>query len=195
MSTRTLSPQTTTRLLALARASIRRALDGAPIVRPADADSDTDLEERRGAFVTLTVSRGRLRGCIGRVDSPWPLWETVARMARAAAFGDPRFQPLVADELDGVRIEVSALTPLIPVNHPGEIITGVHGVMVEQGVSRGLFLPQVAPEQGWDRDQLLDQVCMKAGLEPDAWRSDAVTIYVFTAEVFAEPEGAEPEGD
>jgi AmmeMemoRadiSam system protein A len=184
-----LAPQSATRLLALARDSIRGALAGAPL--PVPTRCDPDLEERRGAFVTLKSRGGRLRGCIGRVESPWPLWETVARMARAAALEDPRFPPLVARELDGVHIELSVLTPPRALADAGEVVPGVHGVMVARGTARGLFLPQVAGEQAWSRDRLLDEVCIKAGLAPDSWRRSGTTLYVFSAEVFAEPDVAE----
>jgi len=183
---RTLAPDSASLLLGIARDAIRGGLAGEPLPRP--TVQDIELGEHRGAFVTLRSPGGRLRGCIGRVESPWPLWETVARMARASAFGDPRFAPLSPDELDGIHVEVSVLSTPVPVNEPDEVQPGEHGVMVEQGVSRGLFLPQVATEQGWGREELLDQACIKAGIAPDAWRGPDVTIYVFTAEVIAERE-------
>lgn len=178
------SPETTAALLALARDSIRAAFAGEPIPRP--ATPDPALDEPSGAFVTLRSRRGTLRGCIGRVESDRPLWETVASMARASAFDDPRFPALDEAELSDVTIEVSIMSPPWRVEDPGDVVPGRHGVMVERGLRRGLFLPQVATEQGWGREVLLDQVCVKAGLPPSAWRDPETDIYVFTATVIGE---------
>ncbi len=137
------------------------------------------------AFVTLTKN-GQLRGCIGFTDPVAPLYKVVQECAVAAATEDPRFQPVSAGELPSLRVEISVLTPLAPIR-PGEVEVGRHGLMVSKGGRRGLLLPQVPLEQGWDRETFLCQTCVKAGLQPDAWRHGA-TLQGFTAEVFGEPE-------
>ena len=137
-----------------------------------------------GAFVTLEV-HGDLRGCIGYPGSERALDEVVAECAIAAATEDPRFPPLRVRELDGLEIEISVLTPIVPVRDVGEIEVGRDGLIVSQGGRRGLLLPQVATEQGWDRDTFLAHTCLKAGLRPDAWKTGAY-IARFQAEVFSE---------
>lgn len=177
-------PDAYTHLPDLARTSIEAALRGEEIAPP--GHTDPALVEPRGAFVTLQ-SNGRLRGCIGRIESSWPLWETVARMARAAAFEDPRFPALGADELDRLTVEVSVLSPMSRVDSPESVVPGEHGVMISLPPRGAVFLPQVATEQGWDRDMLLTQLCLKAGIAPDAWRGDEVELFVFRADVVEEP--------
>lgn len=142
------------------------------------------LAETRGAFVTLTIG-GALRGCIGHVVGVLPLWRAVEENAVAAAFADPRFPPLTGEELAQVRIEISVLSPLQRVS-PETIVVGRDGVLVERGASRGLLLPQVATEYGWDRETLLDHACRKAGLERGAWKHPDTKISTFTAEIFGE---------
>jgi AmmeMemoRadiSam system protein A len=178
-----LPPESSARLLELARRSIESHYEDKGL--PIPPTPDPALEARAGAFVTLKL-RGALRGCIGRVESEWPLWETVARMARAAAFDDPRFPALSRGELEDVTIEVSVMTPTRPVASPADVVPGTHGVMIRQGQRRGVFLPQVASEQGWDRETLLEQLSLKAGLSIDAWREPGVTIEVFRAIVIGE---------
>jgi len=137
-----------------------------------------------GAFVTLKRN-GRLRGCIGTLECRRPLPEEIARVAVSAAREDPRFAPLAASELDGLEVEVSILGPLEPIDPFDEraFDIGRHGLVVEHGFCRGLLLPQVATEWGWDREQFLVQTCIKAGLPRDAWR-DGAKVYRFTGEVF-----------
>ena len=135
------------------------------------------------AFVTLT-KRGRLRGCIGYTEAVAPLSRVVQECAVAAATEDPRFPPVSPEELPELHVEISVLTPLFPIR-PEEVEVGRHGLMVTQGRMRGLLLPQVPAEQGWDREMFLEQVCGKAGLPPSAWRHGA-TLQGFTAEVFGE---------
>jgi AmmeMemoRadiSam system protein A len=141
--------------------------------------------EASGAFVTLKRN-GQLRGCIGTLECRQSLAEEVARVARSAAREDPRFEPLRASELQGLDVEVSVLGPLEPIDpcDPNAFEIGRHGLVIEQGARRGLLLPQVATEWGWDRGQFLANTCMKAGLAPDAWRTGA-TVYRFAGEVFA----------
>ena len=142
--------------------------------------------EASGAFVTLKRG-GHLRGCIGTLECRRPLPEEIARVAVSAALEDPRFPPLRAAELDGLDVEVSILGPLEPIDphDPAAIEVGRHGLVAEQGYRRGLLLPQVATEWGWDREEFLSQTCVKAGLPPDAWRHGA-KVYRFAGEVFGD---------
>jgi len=170
-------------LLRLARTTITSRFD-----RSEDGDCDLPegpLTEHRGAFVTLTID-GALRGCIGHVVAVEPLWKSVRENAAAAAFRDPRFPPLSDDELDRIEIEISALSPLDEVGDPSSIVVGTHGLLVERGPSRGLLLPQVAGQYGWDRLTFLDHTCRKAGLDPGCWSHPETRIFTFTVESFAE---------
>ncbi len=153
---------------------------------PDEAPVSEKLKAPGAAFVTLTA-RGRLRGCIGYTEARAPLYRTVQECAVASATEDPRFLPLTPDEIGAVHIEISVLTPLLPVR-PEDVAVGVHGLLVTRGGRRGLLLPQVPGEYGWDRETFLAQVCVKAGLPRDAWRTGA-ELYSFTAEVFGEAEG------
>lgn len=141
------------------------------------------LKEKRGAFVTLTMA-GELRGCIGYPLPVKPLDEAVVEMAIAAATQDPRFEPLAANELNNIKIEISVLGLPEP-SDPDHVEVGRHGIIVSKGRSKGLLLPQVPVEQGWDRETFLRHGCLKAGLPPDEWKRGA-EIEVFTAQVFSE---------
>jgi AmmeMemoRadiSam system protein A len=173
-------------LLGLARTTIDERLGGRPPQIPSidGLPCRRELEDPRGAFVTLKIG-GVLRGCIGHVVAVAPLWQSVRDNALAAAFEDPRFPELVADELPKTTIEISALTPMRPAM-PNEVQVGHHGILIERGRSRGLLLPQVATEYGWDRETFLDHTCRKAGLEPGCWRRDDTAINIFSAEIFGE---------
>jgi AmmeMemoRadiSam system protein A len=144
------------------------------------------LAERRGAFVTLHV-RGKLRGCVGQVETNKSLAETVARSAISAAREDDRFDPVQADEVAKLEIEISVLSPTKPITQ-NEIVIGKHGLIVECGPFRGLLLPQVATERNWSVERFLSETCLKAGLTKDAWKSAETQIFGFTAEVFPEHE-------
>ena len=173
-------------LLRIARQALTARVRDEP---PPDTEAVTDpvLREKRAAFVTLK-KRGQLRGCIGHVEPMQPLVEAVAELAVAAGLEDYRFPPVRAEELAAVEIDISAMSPLRKVASPDEVVVGKHGVVVEQGGRRGVFLPQVAPEQGWDRDTMLTALCReKAGLPGDAWKKGA-DLWVFTAQVFGEGE-------
>ena len=141
------------------------------------------LAEKRGAFTTLYV-RGDLRGCVGYVFPVASIYRTVAETARAAAFEDTRFPPLSAAELPELEIHLSVLSPLQPVR-PEEVELGRHGLLVSLDGRRGLLLPQVPVEHGWDRETFLQQTCRKAGLPLDAWRHGA-SLEAFTAELFGD---------
>ncbi|MGZ8447745.1 MAG: AmmeMemoRadiSam system protein A [Candidatus Deferrimicrobiaceae bacterium] len=165
----------------------RRALEGyvgAGKVPPEEG-ARGKLAAPGAAFVTL-MKTGHLRGCIGYTEAVATLFKVVQECAGAAATEDPRFPPVSLSELSSLRIEISVLTPLVPIR-PEEVEVGRHGLMVAQGGMRGLLLPQVPVEWGWDRETFLDQVCVKAGLPPSAWRHGA-TLRAFTAEVFGEEE-------
>jgi len=138
-----------------------------------------------GAFVTLKVD-GELRGCIGHITACGPLLETVKDVAVSSAFEDPRFPPLSPPEWPHVRIEISVLSPFEHITDVQRITIGVHGLMVKNGRRSGLLLPQVATEQGWDREAFLAHSCRKAGLPVDAWRLPETRIEIFSATVFQE---------
>ena len=140
-----------------------------------------------GAFVTLK-SEGCLRGCIGRISSTRSLLQTVKEMAVASAFEDPRFPPMTESEWPSIRVEISVLSPMKRVADPQAVCVGTHGVMIRSGLNSGLLLPQVATEQGWDREMFLSHACRKAGLAPEAWRNPSTEIEVFSAMVFEQAE-------
>jgi len=146
--------------------------------------------EPRGAFVSLhRRDNDDLRGCVGQMESPTPLVETVARMAVAAATHDGRFEAVTRDELPLLVVEISALGPMRAVK-PEQIEVGRDGLIVSYGGRRGVLLPQVPVEHGWDRETFLDQTCGKAGLPGETWRRPDVQLLAFTAEVFGEDAGA-----
>jgi len=173
-------------LLAVAREAIRCALEQRPFVRPETTDA---MERPAGAFVTLRKS-GDLRGCIGMLDAKRPLVDSVADAAVAAATRDHRFFRLTSEELDECDLEISVLGPFQEVETPDEIVVGRDGVLLRAGPYSALFLPQVATEQGWDRDTLLDHLCVKAGIARGTWRRPDARLERFTAEVFGEDEGS-----
>ncbi|MBD3235549.1 MAG: AmmeMemoRadiSam system protein B [Candidatus Eisenbacteria bacterium] len=179
-------------LLSLARLTIRelverqRIPDAPPLP---EGVSERELRETCGVFVTLET-QGRLRGCIGSIVGTRPLIEGVIENAVSAASRDPRFPPVRAEELDALSIEISVLTPLHRARGPEEIEIGRHGVVFSLGGQRAVFLPQVAPEQGWDRDTMLAHLARKAGLPADAWRDPQATFDLFEAFVFSESEAA-----
>ncbi len=173
-------------LLDLARRSVEARLQGLP---PPDLSSaPSRLRAGRGAFVTLQRS-GELRGCIGWMSTNRPLCEVVRDVAAAAATEDPRFPPLTSEELRDLDIEISVLSPAEQVHDRSRIAVGRHGLMVTQGPWRGVLLPQVAIDQGWDAATFVRQTCLKAGLPPDACDRGA-TLEAFEAEVFSEVEPA-----
>ncbi len=179
---RYLTQEERTRLLEIARTGIEMRLRMLPIYPP---QCDTgSLTAKRGVFVSLHKN-GHLRGCIGCIESNQPLSMTVHEMACAAAFDDPRFPPLDSDELSGLDIEVSVLSPLQEVRHEDEIEVGVHGLYIVNGYYRGLLLPQVAVEHKWDRETFLEATCHKAGLPSNAWRTQGTKIFIFTADIFS----------
>lgn len=169
-------------LLALAREAAEAGVAGGALPRP---HLEGTLAEPRGAFVTLKRREdGDLRGCIGRIEAREALGITVAQVA-VAATKDRRFEPVSSEELGVIRIEVSVLTPPLPIA-PDGVEVGRHGLIVRRDGSSGLLLPQVAVEHGWDRATFLAETCRKAGLRRDAWQEDRTVLLAFTAEVFGE---------
>ncbi len=145
-----------------------------------------NLKKKLGAFVTLKKGQN-LRGCIGYVFSDKPLYKTVAELTKKSAFDDSRFNKLTEDELSQIKIEISILTEPRKITSPKEIKIGRHGVIVEQGHKNGLFLPQVATENGWNQETFMDYLCEhKAGIPKEDWKNGKVDIYTFEAVVFSE---------
>jgi hypothetical protein len=170
-------------LLRIARKTIENHLSGKKV--PDFKMEEGALTEKQGAFVTLTKD-GKLRGCIGMIRAVKPLYEAVRDMAVEAATGDPRFPPVTKSELKYIRIEISALSKMRRVKDISEITVGRDGLYLIKGGNSGLLLPQVPVEWGWDRDEFLKEVCLKAGLPEDAWKSPDAMLYRFSADVFHE---------
>uniref|UniRef100_A0A7C4EMA5 AmmeMemoRadiSam system protein A n=1 Tax=Fundidesulfovibrio putealis TaxID=270496 RepID=A0A7C4EMA5_9BACT len=141
------------------------------------------LRHNFGAFVTLNLD-GMLRGCIGHLTADAPLWRTIAEMARAAAFQDPRFEPVDRSEAVRLEVEISVLGPITPCPDPELVEIGRHGLLVARGGKQGLLLPQVPVEWGWNRRTFLEQTCRKAGIAPDAWTKPDTRLFWFEAAVF-----------
>lgn len=169
-------------LLSLARETISRFLTVQMV--PLPRGFSPAAREQRGVFVTLK-KHGNLRGCIGRMVPDRPLATLVGAMALQSAFEDPRFRPVTLEEVPKLRIEISVLTPMKAISGPEEIVVGRDGVLLQKDGRSAVFLPQVAPEQGWNRDEMLDHLAMKAGLPAGAWRQGA-RFSTFQALVFGE---------
>lgn len=169
-------------LLRIARESVAREIADLPLA----STNARELPQASGVFVTIK-RRGELRGCIGTLHCRAGLAQEVARTARESATQDPRFPPVSMQEVPELSLEISVLGPLeqIDPGEPGAIVIGRHGLVVEQGIRRGLLLPQVATEWGWDVPQFLRQTCRKAGLPDDAWQHGA-RVFRFGADVFGE---------
>ncbi|MBS7611880.1 TIGR00296 family protein [Candidatus Bathyarchaeota archaeon] len=183
-------------LVKLARRSIEEYLRRRVKVKPS-AETPESLNVKRGVFVTLNslvAGVKELRGCIGFPYPTHPLVEATVESAIEAAVGDPRFPPVTLKEMDSIVVEVSVLTrpELIVVNNPRElpksIRIGVDGLIIERGLYKGLLLPQVPVEWGWDEEEFLSNACMKAGLTPDSWLLKDIKVYKFQAEIFEEEE-------
>ena len=169
-------------ILAAARQGVLQALSHK---RPASRFPDSGIfAQQCGLFVTLHVHT-KLRGCIGVVEARATLGENLIRCATDAALHDPRFSPLRAEEIEGLQIEVSLLSPMLPVR-PDEVEIGRHGLLVERGTRRGLLLPQVAREHRLSREQFLTETCLKASLPRDAWRDPQTKLYGFECIILAE---------
>jgi len=169
-------------MLTLARETIHRYLttETTPLAR----GYSPTLNRKQGAFVTLK-KWGELRGCIGHMTEDRPLCQVIGAMALQAAFNDRRFQPLRWSEWGDIEIEISVLTPFEKVASPEAIVVGQDGVLIKKSGQSAVFLPQVATEQGWDREEMLNHLCRKAGLPQNAWQENT-EFYTFQAEVFHE---------
>jgi len=176
-------------LLDLARDAILARLSRGSGAQPRllEETKDPTFDEDCGAFVSLHVD-GQLRGCIGSIHAMNPLKKTVADMAVAAATQDTRFAPITSADMRYADIEVSVLSDLTPAR-PEDVEVGVHGLLIARKSKRGVLLPQVPTQYGWDREVFLNEACRKAGLSTDAWQTDRdVHIMTFTAQVFSESE-------
>lgn len=171
-------------LLKIARDSIKSFLTTRK--PPRIETENPKLKQKRGVFVTLR--RGEtLRGCIGFIEPIFSLYHAISECAISAATKDIRFPPVTEGELPRITIELSVLSPTKRVASVDEIKMGTHGVMVKKGLHHGVFLPQVAEETGWSKEEFLSQLCSgKAGLAPDAWKDRNTEIYIFTVEKFEE---------
>ena len=174
-------------LLGVARTVIERCVKGQ---RPGNFESDDAmLNEKRGCFVTIH-NHGDLRGCIGNFQPDTTLLDTVVAMA-AAATRDSRFlhHPITPAELNKIDIEISVLSPLEKTDDPLSLELGVHGIYIVRGYAAGCFLPQVATETGWSKEEFLGNCCShKAGLAAEAWKDSATEVFLFTAEIFGDKE-------
>jgi AmmeMemoRadiSam system protein A len=176
-----LAPESRAILLRVARQAVESAVIRQPLVSLPDGP---EIAQPQGAFVTL-MRHGNLRGCIGKIEATDPLVRVVAHCAMAAATEDPRFPPVHAMEVPELEIELSILSAPSPVRFD-EIEIGRHGLIATRGSRRGLLLPQVAEEHSWPVERFLEETCIKAGLDPYAWKKADTLIEAFTAEVFSE---------
>ena len=171
-------------LLEVARVTVKAVVRGGPV--PVPESDDAQLNAHCGCFVTLK-NHGRLRGCIGQFTSEKPLIKLVVEMAKASATSDPRFfaDPITTTELDQIDIEISVLSPLKRTDEPLSLRLGIDGIYIKKGCASGCFLPQVADETGWSKEEFLSYCCAhKAGLSADAWKDAGTEVYFFTADVF-----------
>lgn len=171
-------------LLGIARKTIEEYIRSGKT--PEFSVEDPLLKEKRGVFVTLH-KKGMLRGCIGYIMPMEELYKAVSKMAIQSSTGDPRFPPVRPEEFDEIEIEISVLTVPERINSVDEIEMGKHGVIVKKGYNQGVFLPQVATETGWSKEEFLKRLCYdKAHLPEDAWKDKETEIYTFSAQVFEE---------
>ncbi len=171
-------------LLKVACDTVRKVIKREPAEKP--QSDEAELNAPCGCFVTLK-NHGRLRGCIGQFTSDSPLIELIAEMAKSSATGDPRFfaDPITARELDKLDVEISVLSPLKKTDEPLSMRLGIDGIYIKKGRTSGCFLPQVATETGWSKEEFLSYCCShKAGLAPDTWKDPETEVYLFTADVF-----------
>jgi hypothetical protein len=169
-------------LLKIARDTITGYVTSGKIPTIETASRGLNLES--GCFVTIKQG-GQLRGCIGNFVSDKPLYRLVQEMGVSAATRDPRFYPMKPQDLNDFELEISVLSPLERISSVDEIRVGTHGIYLVKNGSRGVLLPQVASEYGWDLETFLRHTCLKAGLPENAWKKDC-EIYIFSALVFGE---------
>lgn len=179
-----MTPQEKEELLGIARSTVESYVKTGKV--PAFSPASPALKQPLGTFVTLKEN-GQLRGCIGQFESSAPLYKIVQQMAVSAASQDPRFRPVHTNELGQLEYEISVLSPLRKIPNAEEIVPGKHGVTVSKGFHHGVFLPQVATETGWSKEEFLSELCsQKAGLPRNCWKDPDVKLQVFTADVFSE---------
>ncbi len=171
-------------LLDVARHALKEEICGSGEAPPALVATPT-MSRKYGAFVTLNEG-DELRGCLGLLESDLPLPATIAMMARRSATEDPRFPAVSPDEVDGLAIELSILSPFAKIASETDIMIGTHGLLIQRGMKRGLLLPQVAVKHHFTVTQFLEEVCMKAGLPRRAWMDPETELFTFTAEVIEE---------
>jgi AmmeMemoRadiSam system protein A len=169
-------------LLRIARESIIAHVSGG--TPPAVESTLPGLSVKSGCFVTIK-KQGQLRGCIGNFVSDSPLYQLIQEMSISSATRDPRFYPMKTPDLDEFKLDISVLSPLKKISEVEEIVVGKHGIYIVKNSNRGVLLPQVATEYGWDRQTFLKHTCLKAGLPENAWQKEC-EIYIFTAQVFGE---------
>lgn len=170
-------------LLKTARDTVEAVITNKPVPKP--ESDDPELNVNCGCFVTLK-NREQLRGCIGQFTSEVPLIELVVEMAKASATGDPRFfgDPIRPEELERLDVEISVLSPLKRADDPLSLRLGVDGIYIKSGSTSGCFLPQVATETDWSKEEFLSYCCAhKAGLPADAWKDPDTEVYLFTADI------------
>ena len=175
-------------LITIARDTLQRYLDKRQVPALSAYPAPAALQKECGVFVTLkNKQNGELRGCIGYIDGVKPLREAVRDCTVDAATRDQRFAPLQTGEDQTVQIEISVLTPPEKIATINAITIGKHGLIISKGSHRGVLLPQVPVEWGWNRADFLNAICQKAGLPDGAWKEGA-ELYIFTAQVFREQE-------
>jgi AmmeMemoRadiSam system protein B/AmmeMemoRadiSam system protein A len=178
-----LTSQEKRELLRIARTTIENHVAGKKV--PKFLPLTEQLNNEYGVFVTLKKNED-LRGCIGYIQGIEPLYHAVSDMAIAASTEDPRFTPVTTSELKDISIEITVMTPLRKITDISEIIVGKHGLVIKNGYNQGLLLPQVATEEGWNRQTFLEKTCWKAGLPDDTWKDKNTEIYIFSGTVFGE---------
>ncbi len=176
------------KLLGIARRAIDACLGSRTC--PVESVEEASLNRITGCFVTIHQDN-QLRGCIGNFVSEQPLHLEVAQMAVAAATGDPRFYSMNEKDIGNYNLDISILSPLEKIADIAQIEVGTHGIYLEKDYCRGVLLPQVATEYGWDRQTFLEQTCIKAGLDTQAWQSPQTDIFIFSAQVISD--GADTE--
>ncbi len=179
------SPEEQLKLLRWARQTVVAAVHTGLLQEIPESELTSGLRSPHGAFVTLKKG-GELRGCIGKMDFERALWQNVIEAAMASALEDPRFQPVTADELVDLLLEISVLNPPEALPRIELFDPQQHGIIIEHGWRHALLLPKVAQEYGWDAQKTLETVCWKAGLSLDAWREPEARLQVFTAFDFGE---------
>jgi hypothetical protein len=173
-------------LLEVARDTLECCVKGQkPELKSGEYTLSQTLKKKRGVFVTLNKN-GNLRGCIGHIQPREQLFDAVIDNTINSSMNDGRFKPVSEDELSDIEIDISVLSPIKKISGADKFITGKHGIIIRLGNMSAVFLPQVATEQGWDREETLAHLCNKAGLPSYAWKDEEMEFFVFTAEVFHE---------